>query len=102
MRSPASVAGSGTSQARSAVATRMPAGTHAGLKARRKSRSSPDFKTIRPEADIAEPPALGALADVLGQLLLIHHCSFPDSFETRHRERFAVGHQHRCQLFLFG
>src|SRR3990170_3727184 len=98
-RSPTSPSGSATSHASIAVAARIPAGTHAGRSALRSSGSSAGFKAIRPEADIAHPPALGALADVLGELPGIQGLGGPVlPLHARHDERFAVARAHRGEL----
>src|SRR5687768_8691456 len=105
LRRPVSEGGSATSQAASAVATRIPAGIHAGRSVLRISGSShPDFtalQSIGPEADVAEPAALRALAHVLGELFLIERRRRPVlALDARDHERLAVAHPHGSEFLL--
>src|SRR5215213_3924964 len=96
VRKPTREGGSGTSHARTAVAARIPAGAHAGRRAVSSSGSSAGFKAIRPEADIAQSPPLGALAHVLGELLGVERLGgavLP--LHAGHRQGLAVGGGHR-------
>src|SRR6185295_4559628 len=89
---PSSESGIGASHVSAPVKARIAAGTPAGRSALSSSGSSGDFKAIRPEADIAQPPPLGALADVLGELLGIESLGgtvLP--LHPGHGERLAVG-----------